>query len=44
MDYRKEEIEHRTPEVILSSIIEKEKRIFNILDELTKILEKGKNE
>ncbi|MCD6384304.1 N-6 DNA methylase, partial [Candidatus Sumerlaeota bacterium] len=41
---RKEEIEHRTPEVILSSIIEKEKRIFNILDELTKILEKGKNE
>lgn len=39
---RKEEYEHKSPEILLSGIIEKEKRISEILDELYETLNKEK--
>jgi len=39
---KKEDYEHKSPEIILSGIMEKEKQIEKLLDELNEILNKGK--
>ena len=40
---KKEEYEHKPPEILLSEIIEKEKQIRKVLDELYKLLNKEEN-
>ena len=42
--HRKEEYKHKSPEILLSGIIEKEKQIREILDELRDTLNEGKDE